>query len=158
MSYICLVVGNSRLHWAILDAERPVLLGAWDSRHLEPSDEADEWLPSALHPCTLYDDKNAGVAALARQAAGAHDTPFVVASVVPAQTALWRARRPDLREVGLSDCRLEGSYATLGVDRALVLRGAGALAGLPSLVVDAGTALTFTAAGQGGELVGSAAV
>ena len=156
MTFICLVVGNSRLHWAILDAERPVLLGAWDSRHLEPSDAADEWLPPALHPCTLYDDENAGVAALARRAAAARATRLVVASVVPAQTALWRARRADLREVGLSDCRLEGAYATLGVDRALALRGAGALAGLPALVVDAGTALTFTAAARGGELAGGA--
>ncbi|HEY9861882.1 MAG TPA: type III pantothenate kinase, partial [Candidatus Obscuribacterales bacterium] len=50
---------------------------------------------------------------------------------------------------------LQHSYPTLGIDRALALWGAGEVYGWPVLVIDAGTALTFTGGAQR-QLVGGA--
>jgi type III pantothenate kinase len=44
----------------------------------------------------------------------------------------------------------------LGIDRALALWGAGEIYGFPVLVIDGGTALTFTGADASGRLVGGA--
>ena len=58
-----------------------------------------------------------------------------------------------VRVLTLADVPLLNPYATLGLDRALALVAAGQLYGWPVLVIDAGTALTFSAAieveGQG---------
>lgn len=80
---------------------------------------------------------------------------LLAGAVVPTQHALWRARCPHARAITTADALPcpgpEGCYPGLGVDRALALRGAGHDAGWPCLVVDAGTALTFTAGtAQGG--------
>lgn len=81
--------------------------------------------------------------------------PLYLASVVPQQTAIWQ-NYPDVRTIALDQIPLEGTYATLGVDRALAVLGAGVTFGWPILVIDAGTALTFTGADAARLLVGGA--
>lgn len=78
-----------------------------------------------------------------------------VASVVPAQSQLW-ANYPHVRFLTLNDVPLQGMYATFGIDRALSLWGAIATVGSPALVIDCGTALTFTAADAHHRLIGGA--
>jgi type III pantothenate kinase len=51
---------------------------------------------------------------------------------------------------------LLGTYPTLGIDRALAVWGAGQIYGFPILVIDGGTALTFTGADTSGRLTGGA--
>ncbi len=97
-----------------------------------------------------------------------------IASVVPTQSALWlrdqksarasaqlsaqlvepSARsvepfaqlvEPSAQLVERSHIPLSNLYPTLGIDRAINLLGAGKLAGWPTLVIDAGTAITLTA-------------
>jgi type III pantothenate kinase len=58
--------------------------------------------------------------------------------------------------ITLDQIPLQGAYSTLGIDRALALWGAGETWGFPSLVIDAGTALTFTGADANRHLVGGA--
>lgn len=96
-----------------------------------------------------------------------------IASVVPEQTALWANQRffdndrlnsrvnsrnqnsqVPARVVERSQIPLQNLYATLGIDRAINLLGASHL-NCPVLVIDAGTALTFTA-GQDGAVLGGA--
>lgn len=87
------------------------------------------------------------------QAAEDHPPPpppsfrlLLAGGVVPPQQALWLRRCPHAHTV-TTDAVLPtqgGAYPGLGVDRALSLRGAGEGDGWPCLVVDAGTALTFT--------------
>ncbi|BCL35914.1 pantothenate kinase [Nostoc sp. MS1] len=81
--------------------------------------------------------------------------PLFLASVVPRQTALWQSY-PNVRVITLEDIPLNNIYPTLGIDRALALWGAGMSWGFPMLVIDAGTALTFTAADGEKNLVGGA--
>jgi type III pantothenate kinase len=81
--------------------------------------------------------------------------PLLVASVVPSQTAIWQTY-PNTHVITLDQLPLKSVYPTLGIDRALALWGAGKMWGFPMLVIDAGTALTFTAADANECLVGGA--
>ncbi|MBN3899821.1 MAG: pantothenate kinase, partial [Nostoc sp. NOS(2021)] len=81
--------------------------------------------------------------------------PLLIASVVPSKTALWQTY-PNTRVITLDQVPLKGMYPTLGIDRALALWGAGKTWGFPMLVIDAGTALTFTAADANQCLIGGA--
>jgi type III pantothenate kinase len=58
--------------------------------------------------------------------------------------------------VQLSEIPVQNLYASCGIDRALALLGAGRCYGWPVLVIDAGTALSLTAAGPQPELLGGA--
>ncbi|WYL97882.2 MAG: pantothenate kinase [Gloeotrichia echinulata IR180] len=81
--------------------------------------------------------------------------PIFLASVVPSQTALWQ-NYPHVRVINLDQIPLQSVYPTLGIDRALALWGAGKTWGFPMLVIDAGTAMTFTGADANQCLVGGA--
>lgn len=66
-----------------------------------------------------------------------------IASVVPSQNQFWQAH-PRAHFISLEQVPLQGLYPTLGIDRALALWGAIQTVGSPVLVIDSGTALTFT--------------
>lgn len=78
-----------------------------------------------------------------------------LASVVPDQSIAWQSY-PGIHIMTLEELALPEVYPTLGIDRALALLGAIAAYGAPVLVVDGGTALTFTAADAAGEFAGGA--
>ena len=78
-----------------------------------------------------------------------------MASVVSAQTALWQNYQ-QLRQITLKDIPLHNIYPTLGIDRALAVWGGGETYGYPCLVIDGGTALTFTGVDAEKTLVGGA--
>jgi type III pantothenate kinase len=78
---------------------------------------------------------------------------IVVASVVPEKAERWRFYK-SVRILTVSDLHLRGSYATLGIDRALNIVGAGYRYGYPTLVVDFGTAITLSASDAQGRFVG----
>ena len=77
-----------------------------------------------------------------------------IASVVPSQNQFWQAD-PRAHWLSLEQVPLQGMYRTFGIDRALALWGAIQTVGSPVLVVDAGTALTFTGADRD-RLIGGA--
>lgn len=137
--WIALIIGNSRLHWAVFS--RGQLQFAWDTPHFSP--EPHQRLIQQLTDLTP------------------HDLPLTdsnfelwIASVVPAQTQLWQ-QQPNGHLLTLDSIPLKGMYPTFGIDRALALWGAIQTMGSPVLVIDAGTALTFTAATED-RLVGGA--
>jgi type III pantothenate kinase len=125
----CLMVGNSRLHWAWFAEDK--LLFSWDCDHFVPS-LASGQLPREIFPPSLHSQTLENI-------------PLYIASVVPEQTVFWR-EYPYSRIITLEDIPLQSVYPSLGVDRALALWGAGIKYNFPCLVVDAGTALTFTGA------------
>ncbi|BAB75595.1 pantothenate kinase [Anabaena sp. FACHB-709] len=149
--WLALEIGNSRLHWALFMGES--LEFTWDTEYLpesviqqlgngetklEVGSEEKEifftFFPLPPAPCPL---------------------PLFIASVVPQQTVLWE-NYLNVRVITLDQIPLNNIYPTLGIDRALALWGAGMSWGFPVLVIDAGTALTFTAADGGKNLVGGA--
>ncbi|OKH22169.1 pantothenate kinase [Hydrococcus rivularis NIES-593] len=136
--WLGLIIGNSRLHWAWFQGEK--LSQCWDSEHLSDNVVNEEFLKKTLP--SFERDRIC-------------DLPIYIASVVPSQTALWRAY-PNVKLITLERIPLKGIYPTMGIDRALAVWGAGTTLGFPCLVIDAGTALTFTGANSNRVLVGGA--
>jgi type III pantothenate kinase len=136
--FLCLSVGNSRLHWAWFQGEK--LFQSWNSDRVG-SDELTqkdfkELLPPSLRARTYY-------------------LPIYLASVVDTQTQFWQAFS-QVSLIALEQIPLKAVYTTLGIDRALAVWGAGSVYGFPCLVIDAGTALTFTGAKGDRTLIGGA--
>jgi len=144
-AWLALMMGNSRLHWALFQAS--ALQRTWDTPHgdlaslgaiaptLAAGQIPPEFLPQGL--------------------ALPPGLPLRAASVVPAQVDLWR-HYPEYAAITLEDLLLRGCYPTLGIDRALALVGVGDRLGFPALVIDAGTALTLTGADGNRHLTGGA--
>ena len=127
--WFALSIGNSRLHWAQFmgnDLQR-----IWDTPHLSDT-EVQQFLTTQF----------------------AQQPRLYIASVVPQQSQLWQAYVL-AHVITLEQLPLQGLYPTLGIDRALAVWGAIDTVGSPVLVIDAGTALTFTGA-AGDRLVGGA--
>ena len=139
LDWLCLSIGNSRLHWAWFQARKLQL--SWNSQYLTKS-VVNNTIPSEIFPAPLLKDKLSQL-------------PVCLASVVPEQTKLWQDYTP-LQQINLADIPLQGVYPTMGVDRALAVWGAGKTYGFPCLVIDSGTALTFTGVDDGQKLVGGA--
>lgn len=129
-TWLALIIGNSRLHWGLFNQNK--LTKAWDSNYL-PSPH----LPIPPSPHLPF------------------SPPLFIASVVPTQTKLWK-NHPNAKFIILNEIPLNNLYPTLGIDRALALLGAGETWGYPILVIDAGTALTFTGADSNRNLIGGA--
>lgn len=154
--WLALVIGNTRLHWAIW--EENYLHGIWHTCHLQAPEVArliyhhfapSSWrsltsptLPVALEQATRDRHESPG------------PLPLYLASVVPEQSALWQSY-PGLEPLTLDQIPLQKLYPTLGIDRALNLLGAGDRYGWPALVIDAGTAITLTT-GNAHTLLGGA--
>lgn len=163
--WLALMIGNSRLHWAAFQAESLVL--RWDTPHWNPLGVKVGLSHVAPHPIQAWAVKNLGVPIgladwpqsvqdwLIQQLASQDPIALYLASVVPEQTQLWQPY-PHVQILELADIPLQKMYPTLGIDRALAVWGAGQHYGFPQLVIDAGTALTFTGADAAGMLVGGA--
>jgi type III pantothenate kinase len=100
----------------------------------------DVWDTDYLHPLPDHFDQN---------------IPILLASVVPQQTMLWQPLK-NVKLLTLADLPLNNLYPTLGIDRGLAVLGVGTQLGWPALVIDAGTALTFTGVDGNQNLVGGA--
>jgi type III pantothenate kinase len=141
------------LHWGWFEGEN--LQSTWDTPHLRSSIEpqlsqcktfAD--LPQEILPS--IDFNTSRLSPLASRL-----LPIYIASVVPSQTTLWQAY-PEVHVITLERIPLLGVYHSLGIDRALSVLGAGEAFGFPILVIDAGTAFTFTGADGDRRLIGGA--
>jgi len=149
------MVGNSRLHWAVLGLETldrgpnppPLTL---DGPHLEDAPSIDRWLPYLQ---SLPFPPLAQSWLRSQQ----EPPPLRLTSVNPAQTTCF-STYPQLTVFQLADIPLGQVYAGLGIDRALALWGAGQCYGWPVLVIDGGTALTITGGDSQRNLVGGAIV
>jgi len=134
---LALIIGNSRLHWGCFYQNK--LVQTWHTPHLE---QPVMGLPTHLFP--------ADVAQLLSEPVSVY-----LVSVVAEQTKLWEAY-PDQIIITRKDIPLRNTYATLGNYRALCAYGAGETYGYPVLVIDAGTALTYTAVGKQRDFLGGA--
>jgi type III pantothenate kinase len=145
--WLALSIGNSRLHWACFAGN--VLQSSWDTSHLDAFSIQRLIINQFnFHRCQLLD---ASVAL--PQWDNMPDLWLI--SVVPHQTQFWQQYlRSHL--LTLQDIPLEGTYPTLGGDRAIAAWGAVQLGGGAALVIDCGTALTLTGADGAGHLMGGA--
>ncbi len=138
--WLALIIGNSRLHWAAFTGTN--LHQAWDTPHFD-----QEIVQNICH---------SGIPAFSHELGTFPcSTPLYLVSVIPAQTQLWQ-NYPHITVITLEQIPLLGVYSTLGIDRAIAVWGAGQQWGWPTLVLDAGTALTFTGADHNRCLIGGA--
>lgn len=124
--WLALIIGNSRLHWGWFEQDH--LKKIWHTPHLTT---------------------------VLSEIEQRSDIPLYLASVVPAQTTFCQ-NYPDTTVITLEQIPLKQLYPTLGIDRALAALGAGERYGYPCLVIDGGTALTFTGIDAEQNLLGGA--
>lgn len=145
--WLALSIGNSRLHWALFDRDQ--LLQTWNTAYLS------RWAIAHLAQPAADLSEQPEFQVFPKLPSAVDALPLWLASVVPQQTLLWEGY-PDSHTITLEQIPLQGLYPTLGIDRALNLWGAVQVLGSPALVVDAGTALTFTAVDEQRQLFGGA--
>ncbi|PHJ58963.1 pantothenate kinase [Nostoc linckia z1] len=164
--WLALEIGNSRLHWGLFIGE--TLHSTWDTEYLPKSvisqlaqsQTLDDLLLQIFPTPNKTDEepqhqKHTSFPPSPHLPIPPSPPPLLLASVVPSQTAIWETY-PDVQVITLNEVPLKKVYPTFGIDRALALWGAGKIWGFPMLVIDAGTALTFTAADANQCLVGGA--
>lgn len=145
--WLGLMIGNSRLHWAYFQGKK--LIKAGNNPHLVTLADLNSFLTLVsciISPLILNEEK---------QQTGV--LPIYLASVVPSQTVFWE-NYPQIKIIELESLPLKGLYPTLGIDRALAVLGSGRKYGFPCLVIDAGTALTFTGVDSDRRLFGGAII
>jgi type III pantothenate kinase len=152
--WLALVIGNSRWHWGGFEGDR--WLGTWHTAPLSLAQvqqlQRGDFAIAAWRQLGIDHALSANLPNGDFQRQGHPE--LWMASVVKHPVA-WLANYPALHRVETALVPLHNSYPTLGVDRALALVGAGETWGWPALVIDCGTALTFTA-GADQRLVGGA--
>ena len=126
-NWLAIAIGNSRLHWAWF--EHHTLIETWNTQYLSSVVKRDE-LPQLFLPDRLIEQRYT-------------DLPVYLASVVPQQTQLWQ-NYSRINSIALEDIKLTNIYPTMGIDRALSAWGASVTYDSSCLVIDGGTALTFT--------------
>jgi type III pantothenate kinase len=145
-NWLAIMIGNSRLHWAWFQAEP--LQQAGDITHAEQLEQSEQSEQSeqpkgdevmSLHPLLPQNWR---------------EFPIYVASVA-GRTEPWLTL-PQARQITLANVPIAGLYEGLGIDRAIALYGALQTYNCPVLVIDAGTALTFTASNQAQAFLGGA--
>jgi type III pantothenate kinase len=146
--WLGLVIGNSRLHWGLFVGE--VLKVAWNTPHFDVIAIA-QW-PQSFTTRTDFPD----LLAYLGRVDWPRPIPLRIASVIPHQTKLWQQHYPSVQLITLEHVRIERLYPTLGIDRAIALWGLMQTSPGASLVIDAGTAMTFTGANAYGQFVGGA--
>jgi type III pantothenate kinase len=163
---IALAIGNSRLHWGLFVGK--ALEKTWDTDHLNADavshlseEEKAEYLVQIVMR-SIEEISSQNLLSLPATTAFSNPhtlslvpLPLILASVVTQQTAIWQSY-PDVRIITLDQLPIGGLYPTLGIDRALAVLGAGNQLGWPVLLIDSGTALTFTGADVNRYLVGGA--
>ncbi|AUT03633.1 pantothenate kinase [Nostoc sp. CENA543] len=163
-AWLAVEIGNSRQHWGLFIGE--TLVGTGEEsiqntlREGKPTKfkiQNEEGLGTGDWGLGTGDWGKEIISLLTQHRLTALSTPLpvVIASVVPKQTAIWETY-PHVRVLTLDQVPLKQTYPTLGIDRVLALWGAGMTWGFPMLVIDAGTALTFTCADANQCLVGGA--
>lgn len=179
--WLALIIGNSRWHWGAFESDGQAVelgsddpesarqgdglgsalrgdrwLGSWHTAHLSETQvqtlQRHHFAPSAW---LSIDPSVALPLAIQAWATTWPNSPELWLASVVGTPVTWLAGYLALRRVTLAEVPLHNTYATLGVDRALALIGAGDRWGWPVLVIDCGTALTFTA-GVNQRLIGGA--
>ena len=127
------------MHWAWF--EHLTLVATWNSEHLLDSVKAD-CLPELFLSSSPISPKY-------------NQLPVYLASVVPQQTIVWQSYQK-LKLIDIQEIELTNLYSSIGIDRALAAWGAIATYRQSCLIIDGGTALTFTSVGRSGQFMGGA--
>lgn len=146
--WITLMIGNSRLHWGLFQHEQ--LIDARSTQYRsKPQIQQFIQQPTLEHFIKITNSPPLSLPSSPPQLF------ILLASVVPSQTQLWQDY-PQVRTLSLSNIPIQNMYPSMGIDRAIALFAGGEIFGFPTLVIDAGTALTLTAASPNHTFIGGA--
>jgi type III pantothenate kinase len=140
--WLALIIGNSRLHWGWFIDDN--LQQTWNTSYL-----SETVVEKLIHTSFNFADCHLAPFSLPKS------PELWIASVVPHQTALWQMYA-QTRTIAPDQISLQNAYSTLGLDRTLAIWGANDLCRSPVLVIDGGTALTFTGADEQRKFIGGA--
>eukprot|EP00536_Pseudo-nitzschia_multiseries_P014641 jgi/Psemu1/291564/fgenesh1_pg.743_\ len=176
---ITIICGNSRLHWALhegcLNKFIPIMF--WHTAHddlnnsndeesyeeEEPCDLLEAHVASQAHTLIFGDSENRGCIHNVSEAAAKRDAPGISVFVVSSNPQMEKKICYMFRDVPAKIFKLrnedffgpeQGLYPTMGVDRAAALYGAKVHYGTPALVIDGGTAMTYSAIDDKGHIIG----
>ena len=137
--WIALSIGNSHWRWGYFEGGRLMQFWKTEPGRWEMTEEADWWQWCQRSPALAWHQEQNNVPF----------PPIYLVSVVERTRERWLCY-PQIYPLTLSDIPMAGLYQGLGLDRALALWGAGKSYGWPVLVIDGGTALTFSGADKTG--------
>mmetsp|Transcript_4977 Transcript_4977/g.9477 ORF Transcript_4977/g.9477 Transcript_4977/m.9477 type:complete len:533 (+) Transcript_4977:267-1865(+) len=172
--FISISLGNTSLHWAFHGEKENNLNPTffWRTPQLTPEDVSPDteedliqtfarYLPERVVPFFFGSSVTHSIqAARERNESRGHVPSMYLVSTNQEQTNLF------CKLVSILPCRVyelqpldffspdHGAYPGLGVDRMASLRGAISITGLPALVIDGGSAMTYTAADADGKIIG----
>jgi pantothenate kinase, type III len=172
--FISISLGNTSLHWAFHGEKENNLNPTffWRTPQLTPEDVSPDteqdliqtfgrYLPERVIPFFFGGSATQSIqAARERNESRGHVPSIYLVSTNQEQTHLF------CKLVSVIPCRVyelqpldfftpaDGAYPGLGVDRMASLRGAISITGLPALVIDGGSAMTYTAADADGKIIG----
>lgn len=126
-NWLGLMIGNSRLHWAYFQGQE--LRKTWNTLQADTIKELETVLDDELY--RLIQSR----------------ISLYVASVVPSATKIYLSL-PQTIIIDYKTIPLQNIYDSMGCDRILALWGGGNHYGFPCLVIDSGTALTFSGADE----------
>ncbi len=129
------MIGNSRLLWSYFEDNE--LKRTWNTSQVTSLTELRHVIDEQLKCCLLS------------------KIPLYIASVVPSATRIYLPLQ-QTRIINSNLIPLKNVYPTMGIDRILALWGGGCKYGFPCLVIDSGTALTFTGADKQQNIIGGA--
>lgn len=172
--FVSVVCGNTHLHWAFHKAEidkkmAPTLF--WRTPPVKEKDVSGSqtdlvetlarYLPQYVHSFLFGKDEEEPTFANAKKQLQIRPKMkvYLVSSVgdhTKSLKKLWGSIPVDVITLEGDDFFTEdqGRYKTMGVDRVAALKGATSLTGFPALVVDGGTATTYTATDSSGKILG----
>ncbi len=135
--WVALSIGNTHWRWGYFEGE--TLSRDWTT-------PPTSWEPDAQFPTNWQRWCTRSPALQWHEQQGRSPfPPLYLASVVEAEQQLW-LDYTQAQSLALADIPMKGLYDSLGIDRALAVLGAGETYGWPVLVIDGGTALTFSGA------------
>lgn len=173
--FISIGCGNSTIHWALhhtltkYDTQhtlQPVIM--WKTPHIMPEDlDGDEanvlarLLPRKLQQYFFGSNGayTTDVAKAVSKTRGYDITYYVISSndeqaacifslLESVPSRVFRMKGEDFYSV------TEGRYDTMGIDRCACLKGSSTMFGFPTLVIDGGSAITYTAVDSDGNIMG----
>jgi len=175
---ITIICGNTRLHWALhegcMNKFMPIMFwftihdhckdgSAWDLDETDPCDLLEAHIANQAHTLIFGEGNKKGCAKSASNTAAKRDAPGISVFVVSSNPTMERKICHMFRDVPAKLFKLrntdffsteEGVYPTMGVDRVAALYGAKLHYGAPTLVIDGGTAMTYTMLDEKSQIIG----
>jgi len=174
---ITIVCGNSRLHWALHEGcmNKFIPIMFWYTVHdddkggtdldveTDPCDVLEAHVASQAHTLIFGGSESPGCIRSVSETAAKRDAPGISVFVVSSNPVMEEKICHMFRDTPAKLFKLrntdffspeQGVYPTMGVDRVAAIYGAKLHYGAPAMVIDGGTAMTYTVLDKNAHIIG----